>query len=169
MTKPRPGAKRTGGPKQRPAIERFMSKFECDPNSGCWLWSAGLGSHGYGQFSLGTVADGAMPAHRFSYQHHVGPIPDGMQVCHHCDTPACVNPDHLFLGTQLDNMRDMHEKGRWTGDNRGEGNGQSKLTEDDVRAIRASTESGAALGRHFGVNTSAIEHIRHRRRWAHVT
>lgn len=77
--------------------------------TGCWLWAAGE-SHGYG-----VLADGRGSydfAHRFSWEHFKGPIPEGLNVCHKCDTPLCVNPDHLFTGTQKDNCQDMASKGR---------------------------------------------------------
>lgn len=75
----------------------------------CWLWTASVSGGGYGQF----IAHGKLiVASRYSWEIHYGIIPDGMLVCHHCDTPSCVNPSHLFLGTELDNKRDMKEKGR---------------------------------------------------------
>lgn len=80
-----------------------------EPNSGCWLWIGSLNRAGYG---TGCVKSRALLAHRFSWTAYVGPIPDGMLICHKCDTPACVNPAHLFLGDHMDNMRDAAQKGR---------------------------------------------------------
>lgn len=96
-----------------PAI-RFARFFE--RSGGCWNWLGGLFKEtGYGKFNAGKGENGktiTAYAHRVSYELHTGPIPEGMQVLHRCDNPRCVRPDHLFLGTQLDNMRDMIAKGR---------------------------------------------------------
>lgn len=90
-------------------LERFIDKFIPEPNSGCWLWTAYTLPKGYGRIKV----DGkAVLAHRVSHELHVGPIPEGLHVLHRCDTPSCVNPDHLFLGTPQDNMTDKMQKGR---------------------------------------------------------
>lgn len=91
--------------------ERFDAKYIPEPMSGCWLWTAA--NTGEKQ-AYGTIRMGKKNqlAHRLSYELHCGEIPDGMQVLHRCDNSFCVNPEHLFLGTTTDNMRDMQEKGR---------------------------------------------------------
>lgn len=95
------------------AVERLMRYVSPEPMSGCWLWTGGLHgngkSSGYGSFGLGGKP---VKAHRASFMLLKGPIPKGMSVCHKCDVRSCVNPDHLFLGTQRDNVLDMHKKGR---------------------------------------------------------
>ncbi len=90
-------------------MNNFTEKISPEPTSGCWLWTAGE-SHGYGV--IGDGHGGAEFAHRASWRIFRGDIPSGMNVCHHCDVPFCVNPDHLFIGTQKDNVRDMANKGR---------------------------------------------------------
>ncbi len=85
-----------------------LENYEPEPNTGCWLWLGRRDDEGYGRFK----ANGVRLAHREFYLHHRGAIPDGHDVLHRCDTPACVNPNHLFTGTHADNMRDMIKKGR---------------------------------------------------------
>lgn len=102
-------------------IERFMAKVRVAPN-GCWTWTGALNKDGYGSFWDGTyrpsatASRGYIPrmvlAHRWSYEYHVGPLPDGLNACHHCDTPGCVNPGCLFAGTQRKNVHDCIAKGR---------------------------------------------------------
>ena len=91
-----------------PITERFWSKVE--KGDGCWLWRGAIGSHGrYGQFN---VVNRSRPSHRVAWELVNGPIPAGLYVLHRCDVGLCVNPAHLFLGTQKDNMADMMAKGR---------------------------------------------------------
>ncbi len=96
----------------KPLKDRFEDKFIPEPNSGCWLWTAGVNQRGYGKMKIkGRV----VYAHRVAWSLMVGKIPRNRFICHHCDTPACVNPRHLFIGTSYDNMRDMVKKGRHRG------------------------------------------------------
>jgi hypothetical protein len=128
---------------------------------GCWLWQAGKNHYGYGWFRL----DGKMVyAHRYSWELANGPIPAGLEVCHHCDTPACVNPAHLFVGTHSDNMRDCVRKGRCALSQAnahqrhpsGENHYRAKLTETQVREIRISPLSGREMASIYGVSPATI-------------
>lgn len=96
-------------PPGRPTAERLVHRVEKDWRTGCWIWTAKRNTNGYGQIGINKRS---WLAHRASYEAFVGPIPQGHYVCHHCDNPACINPLHLFIGTQRDNMRDMKRKGR---------------------------------------------------------
>jgi len=97
-----------------PLATRFERHYEPEPMSGCWLWTASRNGDGYGFMTVGSrgIDRSYRGAHRVSYEIYVGPIPDGMCVLHRCDVPACVNPAHLFLGTQRDNALDRERKHR---------------------------------------------------------
>lgn len=145
--------------------ERFDDGYIIDLQSGCWNWIRSLaGSSGYGQMYYNGQD---RRAHRVAWILFRGPIPAGLYVLHHCDNPRCVNPDHLFLGTIADNTADMMAKGR---DNprRGERSPHHKLTEEDVREIRSSSLSGAAMARKFQMGEAEISRIRRGVRWKHV-
>lgn len=135
-----------------------------EPNSGCLLW---LGSvrNGYGSLQIGHAP--RKGAHRVSWEVHRGPIPAGMYVCHRCDVPICINPDHLFLGTAQDNVDDMNRKGRITY-GRGSKSNASILTEEQVLAIRADPRSSTIVGREYGTDASNVQLIRKRKTWTHI-
>ena len=140
-----------------------------EPNSGCWLWLGALNKDGYGNIDIRktTMVYSTTGSHRVSYAVFVGPIPPGLSVCHRCDNRACINPDHLFLGTQKDNVRDAAAKQRM-GKSRGEAHPDSKFTERDIRAIRASPLNNRQLAEAFDTCSSSISQIRTRRSWRHV-
>jgi hypothetical protein len=147
-----------------PLIDRFLPKVSEDAVSGCWLWNAKQDALGYGWMRIGHKK-GVVPAHRVSWILFKGPIPQHngpkarMLVLHKCDNPSCVNPDHLFLGTDADNCADRDKKGRLS----------SKLKESDVRSIRKFLSSGMKpkeISGKYQVSTWAIEAIRSNRRWA---
>jgi hypothetical protein len=144
-------------------LDRFMAKVSPEPNTGCWLWTASVNKGGYGLFGIATSR--CAKAHRVAWQLFRGAIPDGRFVCHTCDTPACVNPDHLYLGTHADNMADCINKKRHTF---GRQHVSAKLTEDDVPLIRNSTRSLADLSAEFGVTPQAIWAVKIKRTWKHV-
>jgi hypothetical protein len=143
----------------------FDQSWIGEPNSGCWLWTGALTRKGYGHMCLASGK--TMTAHRRSWQLHYGEIPPGMHVLHRCDVRCCVNPDHLFLGTNQDNTDDKVRKGR-QGRMHGEKNHQAKLTEIDVRTILSMGGSNIAIGRIFGVSNVLISRIRQRKAWRHV-
>ncbi len=156
-------------------IERIHRNTETGAPSGCWLWSGKLNRTGYGLLHVATPGKRThwVLAHRAAYQAFNGVcLTSDVHVLHRCDTPACVNPEHMFLGDQLANMRDMDRKGRRrTACRVGVRNGRAKLTPDMVRRIREARGGGAslrALARRFGVGAATIYGVVHAQTWAHV-
>lgn len=157
-------------------IERFKIKIDFAPN-GCWLWNSCLDVWGYGSFCIRNFRGHksyTMKAHRMSYEIHKGIIPKGLMCCHKCDTPSCVNPEHLFLGTNQDNMDDMVRKGRRE-IRVGESARNVKLTEKQVLEIRRTYRKGEegefsqwGLARKYGVGRTAIESIIKNKSWKHI-
>lgn len=130
------------------------------PESGCWLWDGSAGSHGYGDLSFGHKH---YLAHRLSYETYIGPIPKGMFVMHKCDVRLCVNPDHLTIGSNKENMADKCEKGRWAGQ------GPRKLTLADaikIRNLRASGVKAKDIAYMFNVHSDHIRKITSGKIWA---
>jgi HNH endonuclease len=135
----------------------------------CWEWTAAKNKHGYGLFGAGSKGE-IIVASRWSYMEANGDIPKGLCVCHKCDNPSCVRPDHLFLGTRTENHRDMMSKGR-NGSSKGEKNGCSKLTEEQVTGIRTSYgrgESVANLAQQFSISRTGIRNILIGKTYPHV-
>lgn len=130
-------------------LARFDAKVVPEPNTGCWLWSAGVCKGGYGVFWWHGQS---YSAHRASYERHISEIPTGLFVCHRCDTRACVNPAHLFVGTASDNTQDAAAKGRMV---HGDANGNARLTLGDVERLRSWYVVGASfreIAREFGIS-----------------
>lgn len=149
--------------------EKFWAGVEADPNTGCWLWSGRSFPNGYGSFYLGNYR--SVLAHRFAFSLSKGAIPQGLCVCHKCDVRACVNPAHLFLGTKKENTADMMAKGRHgQGFTRGEDSPSAKITESDVRGIRAlrGQERQIETAARYGVSQVMVSKIQRRTSWAHV-
>ena len=146
--------------------DRFYDKFIPEPNSGCWLWIGGIKEYGYGIIGLGRREEGTDKAHRVSWRIHHGEIPEGMNVLHKCDVPACVNPNHLFLGSLSDNMRDCVNKGRnFTPDNRGEKSSSAILTYNNVADIRKREKRARDYASQYSVKKRTIYAIWRRDLW----
>lgn len=160
--------------------QRFWEKVDKSNPDGCWHWTGATQTPwGYGSFNRGNHNGKSHTdvAHRVSYELTYGEIPQGLFVCHRCDNPICVNPDHLFLGTHQDNMIDMHQKGRSIEHikperhARGERQHLAKLTADQVLQVRAMHDTGVSyskLAKLFHVSKSSIYSIITRETWKHI-
>jgi len=145
--------------------ERIEAKVLRIPEAGCWVWMGSTQVRGYGEIISNNRKH---LAHRASYEAFVGNIPKGMYVCHACDNVACVNPNHLFLGTQKQNLQDMANKGRST---RGAKNPMAKLDEYGVRQIKEGIKAGqsdSSLAKSWMVCRQTINNIRNKKVWNHV-
>ena len=152
-----------------PLPDKYLARFWSYVNKtdSCWEWAKST-VRGYGSFGAGGVT---VYCHKLSWCLHHGPVPDGLCVLHRCDNRKCVNPEHLFLGTREDNIRDMIAKDRSINLS-GSSHGMSKLTEDQVRYIKTkllSQQSLSSLSREFGVSVQTIYAIHHGKTWKHVT
>ena len=149
----------------------FWARVEINLLNGCWEWQGPRTTFGHGTFA--RLIDGERNTHRISYRLCVGAIPPNKWVLHKCDNPPCVNPNHLYLGTRLDNARDRTVRGRGGSEKiHGELNYNARLTDEKVRTIRA-TYTGKhgevrALAREHGVSDVAIFNVLRRRTWRHV-
>jgi hypothetical protein len=170
------GRNRSATIRHRPIVPKrprktFRERFEMyvQKGDGCWMWIGGVDSSGYGSMYAPDTKK-VESSHRVSWRLNIGPIPTGMNVLHRCDCPRCVRPDHLFLGTQLENNRDREHKGRGN-HARGEQHGMTTLTEANVREIRSTyvrysrTHGTGAFARRFGLSKESVLAIVHRKTW----
>jgi hypothetical protein len=157
-------------PKKWAAEERFCCSYEKDEQTGCWNWLGRKYGHGYGRFKANGIT---YMAHRYAWMmSNHSSIPRGFCICHGCDNPACVNPQHLFLGTVADNNADKQRKGRQAkGEQlahpraRGERNGNSRLTQEQVERIKSDGRSQRKIAADYGVTQSAIWMIKNGKAW----
>lgn len=150
--------------KLTPIYERLRFRLRLDSKTGCLVWTGATTNFGHGLIGNGRRGTGVSRTHRVTYQHIRGPIPFGLFVLHKCDNPPCCNPDHLFLGTQADNMRDMSKKGRGS-------TPAAKLSHDQVRAIRFARVGGEStkdIAARFGINPRQVRKIVSRKQWRRV-
>lgn len=150
-------------------IARFWSKVKIGDPDECWEWQAGRNKAGYGVFGIGNET---YLANRISWAIKFGDPKESL-VCHKCDNPTCVNPNHFFCGTNADNTQDKMMKGRWKCGKvrRGEDHPMSKLKDEDIPVIRQLFDAGIPtheIGRKFGVDYKAIQNIGRRIGWTHV-
>jgi hypothetical protein len=152
-------------------IDRLKSKVSIS-QTGCWEWTASLTEAGYGQMRFRGTRE---LSHRVAWILFRGEIPTDSNVygtkhvLHTCDNPKCVNPEHLYLGDQQDNALDSVSRKRWGKRGcKGESHGRAKLNDEDVRLIRSSAHSDAALSSSFSVSIGTIRHIRKGRTWKHI-
>jgi DNA-binding CsgD family transcriptional regulator len=132
------------------------------PVESCWDWTGYTDPNGYGRFGLNGVH---IPAHVAAHRIYIGAIPDGLHVLHSCDRRICVQPRHLRVGTNADNVADRQGRDRQA---RGDQMGNAKLTEEDVRWLRRADLSNAEVAATLGVDRSTISVIRNRITWKHV-
>lgn len=161
------------GPHPKHPSERFWSKVRKLGPDECWEWVGARHPEGYGYLYAGPLYENRVrwvKSHRLSWEIHNGQIPDGLSVLHHCDNPPCVNPSHLYVGTQAQNVHDRTVRNRGRNQD-GSVNSNAKLTEADVVAIIAMLKTGrsqAAVAEMFGVKQPQISRIARRESWRHL-
>ena len=142
----------------------FFTRCLIDPDTGCWNWTSGKDAGGYGGL---TVNRKSWKAHRYSWFLVNGPIPKGMCICHHCDNPSCINPQHLWIGTNEENIQDRNIKGRQA---KGHKNRNARLNEFQIREIRLQQgkKINKELAKQYNISVSTINDIWAKRRWRHI-
>ena len=159
-------------------VQRFWTKVQ--RGEGCWEWTASRTKFGYGILGIRRIARSPRKAHRMSWEIAHGPIPGNFHVLHRCDNPPCVRPDHLYLGTNADNVRDRMERNpvihNWTTDRTrlGSAHPRAKVTEEQVLEMRrrytpqSQTDGSSALAREFGLAQASVWAIISRQSWTHI-
>jgi hypothetical protein len=171
MSAARLASAKRNGERRRNTPEKFWSRV--NKTETCWLWTGRVDVSGYGVFRVYGRGVCSIKAHRYAWELTKGPIPEGLRVLHRCDVRACLNPAHLFIGTDADNMRDKCEKGRQP---RGEAQGSARLTAEQVIAIRRDYRIGKPGGRsglcllakRLGVNVYTIHNVLKGKTWRHL-
>lgn len=142
------------------ARDSFDAKYIPEPNSGCWLWLGAVNSRGRGSVGVPGKRQ-TISAHRLAFLLFRGPVPDGLHVLHACDTPLCVNPDHLFLGTHQDNMDDCLTKGRKA---KGFRNPRTKLSSEQIAAIIADPRPQQEIADDYSIHNSYVSQLKNGKR-----
>ena len=150
--------------KRGTSLARFETKFLPEPNSGCWLWEGAQDAKGYGQFFY--PPRNMVDAHVVAYELYKGSR-QGLYVLHRCDTPCCVNPDHLELGTQQENVRQRDARQR-RAPPQGDKNGRALLTDTQVMAIRNDPRWPRFIAKDYCVTSRLVQRIKRRETWAHL-
>lgn len=149
--------------RRKPIADRFWAMVKRGGEYDCWPWQGATTTGGYGTISIDSDRKGPEKAHRVAFAVTFGPIPTGLFICHHCDNPPCCNPDHLFLGTPGENVRDRDSKGRTrTGHLHGSKNPNAKLTDADIPIICKLASEGMYqrdIAKRFGVCQATIWHV----------
>lgn len=150
--------------------ERFWSKIKFDDPGNCWEWQAYRHPEGYGKYKASATS--LISAHRYIYMELFGRLPSTLLVCHKCNNPSCVNPNHLYAGTNQDNTNDREAAGRGiTFIKRGSQYGNAKLNEEKVAVIKQRLAAGHVsneIAKDYGVSIALISMIKHGRNWTHV-
>lgn len=145
--------------------DRLALRSRIAEGTGCVEWQGSKDRDGYGLIGVGGSLVGT---HRVAWEIENGPVPDGLNVLHKCDNPSCVNPEHLFVGTQLENVKDMMEKNRLAS-RKGVRNSSAKVTEEVVKAIRSDSRPSKQIAGAYGLNRNTVWLIKSGRSWSHVT
>lgn len=150
--------------------ERIEKYTMPEPNSGCWLWTGACDNDGYARITIGSLKDNSKRSAVVSRLvcEKIHGLPDNMLALHKCDNPNCINPDHIYPGTQKQNTKDCIDRNRRTQIKRGEENNMAVLKPEEVLHIRSSEQRGVDLAARYGVSQATISIIRSRKIWRHI-